>query len=98
MVHPDAADWDAACEDEICTFQQMGVYEIVPRPKGCKVIGSKWVFWIKCGPDGSVQKYKARVVAQGFTQIEGLNYDKTFAPVAKFPSFRTILTLATHLN
>jgi len=76
----------------------MGVYEIVPQPKGCKVIGSKWVFWIKRGPDGSVQKYKACVVAQGFTQIEGLDYDETFTPVAKFPSFHTVLALATHLN
>jgi len=44
MACPDAADWDTTCEDEICTFQQMGVYKIVPQPKGRKVIGSKWIF------------------------------------------------------
>jgi Reverse transcriptase (RNA-dependent DNA polymerase) len=98
MAHPDAAEWDAACEDELRTFQQMGVYEIVLQPKNCKVVGSKWVFCIKCGLDSEVQKYKACVVAQGFTQIEGLNYNETFAPVAKFASFCLILTLAAQLN
>jgi hypothetical protein len=98
MAHPDAADWDAACEDELRTFQQMGVYEVVPWPKDQKVMGSKWVFRVKRGPDGNVQKYKARVVAQGFTQVKGLDYDETFAPVAKFTSFCILLALAAQLN
>jgi Reverse transcriptase (RNA-dependent DNA polymerase) len=98
MACPATAEWDAACEDELRTFQQMGVYKIMPQPKDCKVMGSKWVFCIKRGPDGEVQKYKACVVAQGFTQIEGLNYDETFAPVTKFASFRLILALAAQLN
>jgi Reverse transcriptase (RNA-dependent DNA polymerase) len=76
----------------------MGVYKIVPQPKDHKVVGSKWVFHIKHGPDSEVQKYKACMVAQGFTQIEGLNYDKTFAPITKFASFCLILALATQLN
>ncbi len=59
MSRADAAEWDAACEDERCAFERLGVYEVVPRPKGRKVIGSKWVFRIKRGPDGAVQKYKA---------------------------------------
>jgi Reverse transcriptase (RNA-dependent DNA polymerase) len=63
-------------------------------PKGRKVVGSKWVFRIKRGPDGAIQKYKARVVAQGFTQVENIDYDETFAPVAKFASLRTILAIA----
>ena len=48
-----------ACDAEKHAFEHMGVYEIVPHPKGQKVIGSRWVFRIKQGPDGTVQKYKA---------------------------------------
>src|SRR5712671_7923560 len=94
MSHPDTAEWEAACEDEHCTFEHMGVYEVIPCPKDRKVMGSKWVFHIKQGPDNSIQKYKARIVAQGFTQIEGIDYDKTFMPVAKLASLRVILALA----
>jgi len=94
MSCPDAIDWDAACEDKMCSFNSMGVYEVVLQPKDRKVVGSKWVFRIKQGPDGTVQKYKACVIAQGFTQVEGLDYDQTFAPIIKFPSFRTIIALA----
>jgi len=98
MVRSDAAEWDAACKDEIRNFQQMGVYNVVPQPKGRKVVGSKWVLRIKCGPDGQVQKYKARIVAQGFTQVKGLNYDQTFAPVVKLSTFRAILAIAVQQN
>jgi reverse transcriptase-like protein len=72
----------------------MGIYEVVPHPKGRKVVGSKWVFHIKCGPDGTIQKYKACVIAQGFTQIKNIDYDETFAPVAKFTLLCTILAIA----
>ena len=94
MARADAAEWEAACEAERRAFEHMGVYEVVPRPQGRKVVGSKWVFRIKRGPDGAIQKYKARIVAQGFSQIEGIDYDETFAPVAKFASLRVILALA----
>ena len=76
----------------------MGVYKVVPHPNGRKVVGSKWVFRIKRGPDGTIQKYKARIVAQGFTQIEGIDYNETFAPIAKFASLRVILALAAEHN
>ena len=94
MAHSDAVEWDAACEDKIRNFQQMGVYDVVPQLKGRKVVGSKWVLCIKHGPDGQVQKYKACIIAQGFTQVEGLNYNQTFAPVVKLSTFRTILAIA----
>jgi hypothetical protein len=94
MSSPDAAEWLAACEDEMRTWKHLDVYDIVPRPKGRKVVGSKWVFRVKRGPDGTIQKYKARLVAQGFTQVEGIDFDQTFAPVAKFSSLRTIFALA----
>jgi len=98
MVHSDATEWDAACKDEICNFQQMGVYDIVLQLKGCKVVRSKWVLHIKCGPDSQVQKYKACIVTQGFTQVEGLDYDQTFAPVVKLSTFRAILAITVQQN
>src|SRR5712672_2949792 len=98
MARPDANKWEAACADEIGVFDHMEVYEVVPCPKGRKVVGSKWVFRIKRGPDGNIQKYKARIVTQGFTQIEGIDYDEMFAPVAKLASLRAILVLAAEQN
>jgi Reverse transcriptase (RNA-dependent DNA polymerase) len=79
MARPDANEWEAACVAEMSIFDHMGVYKIVPRPKDRKVVGSKWVFHIKHGPDGAIQEYKMRIVAQGFTQIEGVNYNETVA-------------------
>ena len=98
MAHPDAAEWEMACEAEKRAFEHMGVYEVVPCPKGRKVVGSRWVFRIKQGPDGTVLKYKARIVAQGFTQIEGVDYDETFTPVAKHTSLCVILALTAEHN
>ena len=63
-----------------------------------KVVSSKWVFRIKRGPDSSIQKYKARVVTQGFTQIKGIDYDKTFAPVAKLASLHAIRAITVERN
>jgi hypothetical protein len=66
----------------------------VPLPKGRKPISCKWVFKIKHGVDGEVECYKARLVARGFTQTFGVDYNETFALVAKFVSIRCIPTLA----
>ena len=98
MARPDAAMWEAACEEERKSFEAMEVFEVVPQPERKKVVGSKWVYREKRGPDGKVQKYKARVVAQGFTQVEGIDFDETFAPVAKLSSLRAILALAAELD
>ena len=62
------------------------------------MIRSKWVFRIKQGPNGSIQKHKARIVAQGFMQVEGINFNQTFTPVAKFSSLQTVFTLTTEHN
>ena len=98
MKRPDAMQWEMACEQEKKAFEGMGVYSIILWLQGHKIVGSKWVFCIKWGPDGAIQKYKARLMAKGFTQIEGIDYDKTFAPVAKLTSLRTILVLSNEHN
>src|SRR6266850_320961 len=98
MARSNATKWEMACDDEKRSFDMMGIYKVVPCPKGRKVVGSKWVFCIKRGPDGTIQKYKARIVTQGFTQVEGIDYDETFAPIAKLSSLQAILAIAMELN
>jgi len=98
MRRSDAVQWEMACKQERKAFEGMGMYSVVPHLQGCKVIGSKWVFCIKHGPNGTVQKYKARLVARGFTQVEGVDYNETFAPMTKLTSLQTILTLANEHN
>jgi hypothetical protein len=95
MSSLDAAEWLTACEDKMRTWKHLDVYDIVPWPKGWKIVGSKWVFCVKWGPDGTIQKYKAQLIAQGFTQVKGIDFDQTFTPVAKLSSLCTIFALAT---
>jgi hypothetical protein len=74
------------------------VWEIVPRSKSKDVVSSRWLFKIKHAVDGSIEKYKARFVARGFSQKEGIDYEETFAPVARYTSIRTIIALAAKMK
>jgi hypothetical protein len=98
MASPDTVEWLTVCEDKTCTWKNLDVYNIIPQPKGWKVIRSKWVFHVKCGPDGSIQKYKACIITQGFTQVKGIDFNQMFAPVTKFSSLHTIFALAAEQN
>jgi hypothetical protein len=68
---------------------------MVLHPQNKNIVGSKWVFCIKHKADGSINKYKVHLVAQGFTQIYGVNYFNTYLPVTRLSSFRLILAIAT---
>ena len=70
------------------------IWDIVPRLKKKSIVSSKWLFKIKHAADGSIEKYKARFVARGFSQKEGIDYDETFASFARYTSDRTILAIA----
>ena len=70
------------------------VWEVVPRPQDRSVVGSRCIHKVKYATDGSVEKYKARFVAKGYAQKEGIYYEETFAPVARYTSIRTVISLA----
>jgi Reverse transcriptase (RNA-dependent DNA polymerase) len=93
-LRPDWPKWQHTIEHEIETLERAGTWDTVPCPEGKNVVGSKWVFRLKRKADGAIDKYKARLVARGFTQIYGIDYFNTFSPVAKLASIRTILAIA----
>lgn len=76
-------EWKSAVMDEMRALEKNGTWEVVELPKGKRVVGCKWVFTPKYDSDGALEKLKARLVARGFTQTYGLDYQETFAPVAK---------------
>jgi hypothetical protein len=84
-----STDWMDACAYEIDALTKSGTWELVDLPPGRKAVKSKWVFKLKT--DG---RYRARLVAKGFMQIPGIDFDETFSPVARFESLRLLLALA----
>lgn len=89
--------WKEATQREYDALMNNRTWYLGPLPHGRKAMGSKWVFRIKENPDGTINKYKARLLAKGFNQREGCDYSETFAPVIKSITVRIILTLAlTH--
>ena len=71
---------------------------MVPRPEGEHIIGTKWIFHNKIDKEGNVIRNKACLVAQGYSQMEGVDYDETFALVARMESIRILLALTCHLR
>jgi hypothetical protein len=81
--------WEKAIKEELAALHCAGTWKLVDAPKGANVVGSKWVFRAKKDSAGNMVRYKARLVAQGFSQIPSINYFDTFAPVARLASIRT---------
>jgi len=101
MESEDSDAWYAAIQDEFQSIQENDVWEVYDSselPAGRKAIGSRWVFTIKVNADGSVERYKARLVCKGFSQISGIDYDETFAPVTRYDSLRLVVALAAKTN
>ncbi|KAJ9555302.1 hypothetical protein OSB04_009916 [Centaurea solstitialis] len=88
--------WIEAMQEELLQFVLQHVWDLVDLPKGHRVIGTKWIFRNKTDERGIVIKNKARLVAQGYTQEEGIDYDDVFAPVARIEAIRLFLAFASY--
>lgn len=91
-------DWIIAMEEELNQFTRNEVWDLVQKPKGFNIIGTKWVFRNKLNEQGEVVRNKARLVAQGYSQQEGIDYNETFAPVSRLESIRLLISFVAQFN
>jgi hypothetical protein len=91
---PDWRLWEKAIEDELGQLKAAGTWKLVNAPEGVNIVGSKRVFRAKKDANGKVVRYKARLVVQGFSQVPGVDYFDTYAPVARLSSIRAVLAIA----
>ncbi|KAI3678839.1 hypothetical protein L6452_38143 [Arctium lappa] len=92
------SSWIEAMQEELLQFKLQDVWDLVDLPKGQRAIGTKWVFRNKRDERGIVIKNKARLVAQGYTQEEGIDYEEVFAPVARIEAIRLFLAYASYMK
>jgi hypothetical protein len=90
--------WKDAMTEEYRSIMKNGVWDIVPRLKGKFVVTSKWIYNIKHAADGSFEKYKARFVAIGFSEVEGIDYEDTFSHFSRYTSIHTIISLVVSMG
>ena len=86
--------WVDVMVEEYSSIMTNDVSKVVPRPQDRSVVGSRWIYKIMNVADGSVEKYKARFVAKGYAQKEGIDYEETFALVARYTSIKSAISLA----
>ena len=97
-TRPDWPKWKEVIEAEWKALVDNGTWKLVERPEGANVVGCKWVLKIKRNAVGGIEKYKARLVARGFTQIHGVDYYEMYAPVARLATLRLLLATANRNN
>lgn len=85
-------------QEELGQFKRSDVWDLTSRPPNVNVVGTKWIFKNKTDEDGNVVRNKTRLVAQGYSQVEGVDLEETFAPVARLESIRFLLGMACVLN
>jgi hypothetical protein len=84
--------------EELEALRKNQTWELTNLPNGKKAVGCKWVFTIKQNPEGKIERYKARLVARGYSQTYGIDYDETFAPVAKMNTERILISCAANFG
>jgi hypothetical protein len=89
--------WQDAMVEEYTSIMKNNVWDIVSRPKLRSTVSSKWLYKIKHA-DGSIEKFKARFVAKGFSQREGVDYEETFVPITKYTSIRAVMSLVSFMG
>ena len=94
MTGPDSNKWLEAMKSEIESMYENKVWTLTDLPDDRRAIENKWIFKKKTDADGNVTIYKARLVAKGYRQVQGIDYDETFSPVAKLKSVRIMLAIA----
>ena len=94
MMSPDSAKWLEAIKSEIWSMYENKVWTLVDLPNDQQAIENKWIFKKKTDADGNVTVYKAWLVAKGFRQVQGIDYDETFSPVVMLKSVRIMLAIA----
>ncbi|GKA06931.1 putative ribonuclease H-like domain-containing protein, partial [Tanacetum coccineum] len=92
------ACWIEAIQEELNEFEHLEVWELVPRPDKVMVITLKWIYKVKLDELGGILKNKARLVARGYRQEEGIDFEESFAPVARLEAIRIFLAFAAHMN
>ena len=92
--HPDWPMWENVIAKELELLRKAGIWEVVDAPPNANIVGSKWVFCVKKDAAGNVVCYKAQLVTQGFSQVPGVDYFNTFAPVACLASICAVLAMA----
>lgn len=91
-------EWQEAANEEYNSLLENNTWVLQELPKGKSAVKTKWVFATKENENGEIIRYKARLVAKGYSQIEGIDYQETFAPVVRYQSIRILLSIAAHLN
>ena len=94
VARPDGESWIAAALSEIEAHLENGTWELAQLPAGRRAIGSRWVFKVKWKADGSIDKYKGWIVAQGFSQVRGIHYNEVFASTARMAAMRAVIAIA----